>query len=56
MSHKGKISRIWMYCVLASTEYLAWEHRTATACSKIDILDFTSVSKVKVTPVFGDHF
>ena len=28
MSQKGKISHIWMSCVLASTKYLAWEHRT----------------------------
>ena len=30
-------------CVLAGTEYMAWEHRTATACSNIDILGFTIV-------------
>ena len=26
-----------MSCVIASTEYLALEYRTATACSNIDI-------------------
>ena len=29
--------------MLASTEYLAWEGRTATECSNIDILGFTTV-------------
>ena len=43
MSQKDKISHIEMSCVLARTEYLAWEHRTATACSNIDILGFTTV-------------
>ena len=32
-----------MSCVLASTEYMALEHRTATASSNIDILGFTIV-------------
>ena len=43
MSQKGKISHIGMSCVLASTEYLACEHITATACSNIDILGLTTV-------------
>ena len=43
MSQEDKISHIRMSCVLASTEYLALEHRTATACSNIDIIGFTTV-------------
>ena len=37
MSQKDKINHIGMSCVLANTEYLALEHRTATACSNIDM-------------------
>ena len=43
MSQKDQIGLIGMSCVLASTEYLAWEHRTVIACSNIDILGFTTV-------------
>ena len=42
MSQKDKISHIRVSCVLASTKYVAREHRTATACSNIDILGFTT--------------
>ena len=36
MSQKDIISHIGTSCVIASTEYLALEYRTATACSNID--------------------
>ena len=43
MSLKSKFSHIGMSCVQASAEYVAWEYRTANACSNIEILGFTTV-------------